>query len=110
MTDLLTTPGMWSGAVHIWVGSGSASLDGPILLLITKVVRLVPGKRVCLGESLAKMEQFLFLANMIHHFEVRTPAGDPAPEFAYICGTRNSPAPFRVQFLPTGVGADRTAG
>ena len=55
-----------------------------------------------MGESLAKMEQFLFLANIVHHFEVLTPEGDPAPQFEYISGTRNSPAPFRVVFQPTG--------
>ena len=54
-----------------------------------------------MGESLARMEQFLFLANIVHHFEVQTPACDPAPKFDYICGTRNSPVPFRVVFKPT---------
>ncbi|KAF0309855.1 Methyl farnesoate epoxidase [Amphibalanus amphitrite] len=68
------------------------------------------GKRVCMGESLARMEQFLFLANIVHHFEVLTPAGEKAPRFDYICGTRNSPAPFRVVFRPTDAQAVNESG
>ncbi|XP_037088164.1 methyl farnesoate epoxidase-like [Pollicipes pollicipes] len=68
----------------------------------THLVPFSVGKRICMGESLGRTEQFLFLANIVHHFEVLTPEGDPAPRFDYQCGARNSPAPFRVTFRPTG--------
>lgn len=41
---------------------------------LKKVEELVPfsiGKRQCMGESLARSELFLFLANIFHEFEVR---------------------------------------
>ncbi|KAI1710236.1 cytochrome p450 domain-containing protein [Ditylenchus destructor] len=52
---------------------------------LLKVEELIPfsaGKRICLGESLARMELFLFIANIFHTFKVRPvdPLNPPTSE------------------------------
>ncbi|XP_077192786.1 cytochrome P450 2F2-like isoform X1 [Paroedura picta] len=59
-----------------------------------------PGKRICLGAGLARMEIFLFLTTLLQHFTFRplvTPAEiDLAPQCT---GLGNVPRPFEFQVL-----------
>ncbi|XP_077977544.1 steroid 17-alpha-hydroxylase/17,20 lyase-like [Glandiceps talaboti] len=54
------------------------------------------GKRVCLGETLAKREYFLIAANLMHKFEVKMPSENEKPSTEGILGLTYHPKPFKV--------------
>ncbi|XP_049444374.1 cytochrome P450 2J4-like isoform X1 [Epinephelus fuscoguttatus] len=53
------------------------------------------GKRVCLGENLAKMELFLFFTSFMQHFTFSTPAG-VKPVMDYCIGMSLAPCPYEI--------------
>ncbi|XP_039463243.1 cytochrome P450 2J2-like isoform X2 [Oreochromis aureus] len=57
------------------------------------------GKRVCIGEPLAKMELFLFFASLLQHFTFR-PVPGKMPSLEGVLGFNNSPEEFRMQAVP----------
>ncbi|KAK7471836.1 hypothetical protein BaRGS_00035495 [Batillaria attramentaria] len=58
------------------------------------------GRRVCLGESLARMELFLYLAAMIQHFRFLPPEDGQMPSLEGILGVICSPKPFTFRAVP----------
>nr|KAG5701785.1 hypothetical protein BaRGS_000775 [Batillaria attramentaria] len=58
------------------------------------------GRRVCLGESLARTELFLYLATMIQRFQFLPPEDGQLPSLEGILGISNSPKPFKVRLVP----------
>lgn len=60
------------------------------------------GKRVCVGEELARMILFLFAGRILRAFSVRVPAGEIA-DLEGECGITLVPKPHRLAF----VGRDR---
>ena len=64
-----------------------------------KADRVLPfsaGRRVCLGESLARMELFLVLARLLHSFMFENPPGCDLPTLEPISGIVLMPRPFTV--------------
>ena len=59
-----------------------------------------PGRRACLGESLARMELFLFLSAMVQRFIFLPPEDGEMPSLQGILGMTLSPQPFRVRAVP----------
>ncbi|KAK7489900.1 hypothetical protein BaRGS_00018922, partial [Batillaria attramentaria] len=57
-------------------------------------------RRVCLGESLARTELFLYLATMIQRFQFLPPEDGQLPSLEGILGISNSPKPFKVRLVP----------
>ena len=67
-----------------------------------KADRFLPfsaGRRVCLGESLARMELFLVLARLLHSFKFENPAGCDLPSLEPVAGIVLVPRPFNVRAL-----------
>jgi cytochrome P450 len=54
------------------------------------------GKRVCLGETLARDEIFLFLTNLFHRFSIRVADENPNPTLEPNFGFKLSPRDFKV--------------
>lgn len=55
-----------------------------------------PGRRMCLGDVLARMELFLFFSSFMHCFHVSVPEGHPLPSLQYVPGITLTPQSFRV--------------
>ena len=60
---------------------------------------LSSGRRVCLGESLARMELFLFLAAIFQKFQITAPDPDNLPDTKGVFGLTMSPQPYKVKCL-----------
>lgn len=54
------------------------------------------GRRVCLGELLAKAELFLFVAQFLHQFKIENPPGCPHPSLEGDIGMGLKPKPYKV--------------
>ena len=57
------------------------------------------GRRICLGEAVAKMELFLFLTSMIKQFDFVLPDGESEPDLEGVLGLTNAPKPFKVRAI-----------
>lgn len=57
------------------------------------------GKRMCLGEPLAKMELFLFFTSLLQRFSFSAPAGEQ-PSLEFKLGTTRCPQPYRLCAVP----------
>ena len=57
------------------------------------------GRRRCLGESLARMENFLFFANLLLNFRFGQ-GQNPPPSLETEAGFTNGPYPFLMEITP----------
>lgn len=58
------------------------------------------GRRMCLGDVLARMELFLFFASFMHTFNMSLPEGQPLPSLKGNVGVTITPESFRVCLTP----------
>ena len=67
---------------------------------LEKRERFIPygfGKRVCMGENLAKAELWIFLTSILQQFSIKLPKNHPIPNPQDdIAGLTRSPQPFYV--------------
>ncbi|KAM9762852.1 cytochrome P450 2J4-like [Menidia menidia] len=57
------------------------------------------GKRVCLGEQLARMELFLFFTSVLQRFSLSAPPGE-RPSLEFRLGATRCPQPYRLCAAP----------
>uniref|UniRef100_A0A3B4GL91 Cytochrome P450 2J2-like n=1 Tax=Pundamilia nyererei TaxID=303518 RepID=A0A3B4GL91_9CICH len=57
------------------------------------------GKRVCLGEQLARMELFLFFTSLLQRFSLSPPTGEQ-PSLEFQLGAARCPKPYRLCAVP----------
>ncbi|KAK3707375.1 hypothetical protein QZH41_010461 [Actinostola sp. cb2023] len=54
------------------------------------------GRRVCVGEALAKQELFVVISRLMHQFKFESPPGCPLPELIGDLGVFHVPKPYKV--------------
>ncbi|KAL8600943.1 hypothetical protein ACOMHN_030600 [Nucella lapillus] len=70
---------------------------------LTRPEEFIPfstGRRVCLGESMARMELFLYLATLIQHFRFLPPEEGQLPSLEGVYGLTQSPQPYNIRAVP----------
>ncbi|XP_069130004.1 cytochrome P450 2H1-like isoform X2 [Argopecten irradians] len=67
-----------------------------------KVVAFSLGRRVCLGEALARMEMFLFLSSFVQRYEVVPADHDDLPSEEGIFGIAYGPHPYKFRAITRG--------
>lgn len=58
------------------------------------------GPRVCVGESLARLELFLFLSSLLQRMSFRLPNGASPPDLQGRMGVVLQPLPYKVVVTP----------
>ncbi|XP_025097342.1 cytochrome P450 2U1-like [Pomacea canaliculata] len=58
------------------------------------------GRRICLGETIARMELLLYISTMVQHFQFLPPETGKLPSLQGLLGAAYSPKHFKVRSVP----------
>lgn len=61
------------------------------------IISFGAGKRMCLGEAMARNTIFLFFTSLLQEFLFSLPEDDPPPQTLPLPGMTMAPQPFRVK-------------
>jgi len=78
---------------------GKMNAPATVSRLVSRSRFSCQGKRMCVGDELAKMMLFLFAARMLHSFVISLPADAPV-DLEGECGITLVPKPHRLVFTP----------
>ncbi|XP_052081635.1 cytochrome P450 2D4-like isoform X1 [Mytilus californianus] len=67
------------------------------LVGVEKVIAFSLGQRKCLGESLARMELFLYLTGLVQRFDLLPPVGENPPVIEGLVGILHSPVSYTLR-------------
>lgn len=76
---------------------------------VTKPEYFLPfgvGRRMCLGDVLARMELFLYFSSLLHCFDITVPAGEQLPSLKGNAGVTITPDFYRVCLKPRNMDTD----
>nr|KAG5708845.1 hypothetical protein BaRGS_009254 [Batillaria attramentaria] len=97
LESVLLDPGVWTEPLQFrperFIGP-----DGKL----TRPDEFIPfavGPRMCIGQPLARMELFLYLATMIQHFRFLPPDDGRLPSLEGNLGVTYTPKPFRIRMV-----------
>lgn len=72
--------------------------DGTTVIKHDALMPFSTGKRLCLGESLAKNELYMFITSIFKVFQVTWDPNEPKPGVEKVDGTVMSPRPHKLVF------------
>ncbi len=64
-----------------------------------RVIAFGVGKRRCLGETLAKMELYLFITGILHQFDIESAPGEELNTEDYFVNAILMPRPYKAKFI-----------
>ncbi|KAL8573101.1 hypothetical protein ACOMHN_027361 [Nucella lapillus] len=98
LDSVLHDPSVWDQP-EVFRPERFIGVDGK-LIRVDEFLPFSLGRRVCLGESLARMELFLYLTTMIQHFRFLPPEDGQLPSLQGNIGLVHDPKPFLVRAVP----------
>lgn len=57
------------------------------------------GRRVCVGEAMAKLELFVFISHILYRYEIRAAEAEAKPEVEGTLGVVLRPKPYKIQLV-----------
>ncbi|RUS79528.1 hypothetical protein EGW08_012696 [Elysia chlorotica] len=96
LDSVLHDPEIWGSDVMEFNPERFLDKDGA-LIHREELIPFSIGPRICLGEAMAKMELFLFLANLFQRFEFQAPDPQNLPTLKATVGLTAEATPFKVR-------------
>lgn len=78
------------------------SADGKQVISSEKLIPFSLGPRSCIGETLARMELFLYLTTLVQNFEFKNPEGQDVFSVRGVFGITHSPGKYKIEILKRG--------